>query len=186
MARAHSEGLATTTASGARDHPPRDPIGGRGTYGGLLLSHLVSPRLSALRHHLKLCETARQLLAEERLFIETVSAPLTGAPSLTARREALLQAVQKSLLQLRELSQAPKSEDAREREECAQLVSAAREETRQILEQQAEVEAIMLRHSLRRPRLVATGDLPNPALAARHYQRPASIQTEKPFDSGPG
>ena len=146
----------------------------------------MSPRLSALRHHLKLCETARQLLTEERLFIETESAPLNGSPSLTARREALLQAVQKSLLQLRELSQTPTSEDATEREEYAQLVSSAREKTRQVLEQQAEVEAIMLRHSLRRPRFIATGDLPNPALAARYYQRPTSIQTEKPFDSGPG
>ncbi len=146
----------------------------------------MNPRLSALRDHLDLCHTARQLLTEEKLFIETESAPLTGAPALTARREALLQAVQKSLLQLRELSQTPDSDDATERDAYSKLVSSAREETRQVLEQQAEVEALMLRHSLRRPRFVATGDLPNPALAARRYQRPASIQTEKPFDSRPG
>ena len=143
----------------------------------------MNERITALRDHLNLCERAQQLLAEERSFIEAPLAVPSDRPSLTDQRQALLQQLQMSVERLRGSEAFAAPLDPTVHAEYARLVSAAREATLAVLQQQSEVEALLLRHSLRRPKLDEPASTPAPAAAARLYRRSSAPKPEKPFDS---
>ncbi|MBM3873588.1 MAG: hypothetical protein FJ382_07600 [Verrucomicrobia bacterium] len=134
--------------------------------------------LQPRRHHLELCGRIRRLLEEERTFLETALAPLSSAPALTQQREALVRELHASVEALRQWTPTEAGLDPRANPEYIQLVSSARSETLEVIQLQATVESLMVRHSLRRPKMAAPAEIPAPALAARASLR--SLPPENP------
>ena len=143
----------------------------------------MNERITALREHLSLCEKAQRLLSEERSFIEAPFAVPSDRSSLTDQRKSLLQALQISVERLRGSEAAAPQWDPPQQAEYKRLVAAAREATLAVLQQQGEVESLMLRHSLRRPKLDEPSGTAAPATAARLYRHTSPPKPEKPFDS---
>ena len=138
----------------------------------------MNGHLQALRHHLELCPRVRRLLEEERAFLETALAPLSAAPALTQQREALVGELHASVEALRQYTPAEAGSDSRGHPDYVPLVTDARRATLEVIQLQAEVESLMLRHSLRRPKRVGPAEIPTPTLAARTYRSTPS--PEKP------
>ena len=136
----------------------------------------MNGHLQALRHHLELCSRVRRLLEEERAFLETALAPLSAAPALTQQREALVGELHASVEALRQYT--PAEAAPRGPPDYVPLVPDARRATLEVIQLQAEVESLMLRHSLRRPKRVGPAEIPTPTLAARTYRSTPS--PEKP------
>jgi hypothetical protein len=143
----------------------------------------VNERIIALRAHLDLCERVQQLLSEERSHWEGNADVRSDTATLTEQRRLLLVELQSSLERLRR-SEAPMVQaDPNLQAECSRLVSAARDATLAVLQQQSEVETLMLNQSLRRPKIDTASAFPTTAAAARVYFHASSPIAEKPFDS---
>jgi hypothetical protein len=143
----------------------------------------VNERIIALRAHLDLCERVQQLLSEERSHWEGNADVRSDTATLTEQRRLLLVELQSSLERLRR-SEAPMVQaDPNLQAECSHLVSAARDATLAVLQQQSEVETLMLNQSLRRPKIDTASAFPTTAAAARVYFHASSPIAEKPFDS---
>ena len=143
----------------------------------------MNERIIALRAHLDLCERVQQLLSEERSHWEGNADVRSDTATLTEQRRLLLVELQSSLERLRR-SEAPMVQaDPNLQAECSRLVSAARDATLAVLQQQSEVETLMLNQSLRRPKIDTASAFPTTAAAARVYFHASSPIAEKPFDS---
>lgn len=143
----------------------------------------MNERIIALRAHLDLCERVQQLLSEERSHWEGNADVRSDTATLTEQRRLLLVELQSSLERLRR-SEAPMVQaDPNLQAECSHLVSAARDATLAVLQQQSEVETLMLNQSLRRPKIDTASAFPTTAAAARVYFHASSPISEKPFDS---